>query len=444
MNTEEFKERLNKINPTISLVGEFTGMYEYQDCICDKGHKFKSRGDNLIHNKRKCPVCNGKQVFIGYTDMWATAPEQARMLLDPEDGYKYTKCSGQKVWWKCPCCGEHLYKAISNVNKRGLKCNKCADGISFPNKITYNVLSQLGVDFIPEYRIQGSAKRYDFYIPSNDLIIEVQGKQHYDGWDDKRVSVEDITNNDVDKYIYAINSGIKNYIFVDARENNIDYISKSLIASLSPYYDLTLIDWDTCLMYSSKSVVLKCCELYNNGSSTSEIVNILKHEKGTIVNWLKIGSRLGLCNWVPSKGFLNDERKVVLINTGYIYNSISEAVRCLNYSGINVQNISRACQDKSYCGIDDKGHPLIWRYLDDYDPTIKYFAKRNWRSGHPVNQYSLDGIFISSYKSISDAMRKCNNINRIRDCCIGKIKSAGGYKWYYAEDENQPDKERIM
>ena len=71
--------------------------------------------------------------------MWDTNPQQASMLLNPEDGYKYSQCSAAKVPWKCPNCGHIKIQAISNVNYRGLSCPICSDGISIPNRSrTYN------------------------------------------------------------------------------------------------------------------------------------------------------------------------------------------------------------------------------------------------------------------------------------------------------------------
>ena len=50
-----------------------------------------------------------------------------------------------------------------------------------------------------------------------------------------------------------------------------------------------------------------------------------------------------------------------------------------------------------------------------------------------VIQYSKDGIFIAEYPSVREAERQtgCNN-SHICDCCMGKLKSTGGYIWKYA------------
>lgn len=52
--------------------------------------------------------------------------------------------------------------------------------------------------------------------------------------------------------------------------------------------------------------------------------------------------------------------------------------------------------------------------------------------GKSVNQYDLNGNFIATYATLTDA----ENITRIRyqnirACCIGKYKKAGNYKWKF-------------
>jgi hypothetical protein len=60
-----------------------------------------------------------------------------------------------------------------------------------------------------------------------------------------------------------------------------------------------------------------------------------------------------------------------------------------------------------------------------------------------VHQYSLDGSYIKSYESISDAMRECVISNgKISDCCKHKRKSAGGYRWSYFKVDNLGEYER--
>lgn len=416
------------------------------DCTCTYKHHFKTKAFNLIYNKNGCPVCSGLKVNIGVNDMWTTNPQLASLLANPEDGYKYTQCSDKKVWWKCPCCGEFLFKNISNVNKKGLSCNKCSDGISFPNRFMYNILTTLEVLFESEYIIDGANYRYDFYIPKYNLIIEMQGRQHYDGWNSKRKTKEEIQQNDIDKRNYALKNGITQYLEIDCREANKNYIKKSILNSeLVDYFDFKEFDWDKCCIDSVKSFVGVSANYYNDGLTSTQIAEKLGFATCTIIRWLKIATELNLCNWIPSNGFLNEEKPVILMNTGKIYNSISMASREI---GQCVQNIYEACCGKrNYCGVQNN-EPLVWMFLEDYkngDIPNKsvddvYLTHHH---GICVNRYTMDGIYIDTFDSINNA-EKSTQISTIKNACSKKVYSAGDYRWYYIDDKNQPDKSKIQ
>lgn len=61
------------------------------------------------------------------------------------------------------------------------------------------------------------------------------------------------------------------------------------------------------------------------------------------------------------------------------------------------------------------------------------FGKDNPKS-RPVNQYTLDGIFIKKWVSAAEAKRKCDfDFKKISLCCLKKRKSHAGFKWEFAE-----------
>lgn len=445
LTNEQFQEKLKATGNGIETNTLYEGNKTVMNCVCKLGHHFKTKAYNLIYNKNGCPVCSGRQVDLGVNDMWTRNPEQAKLLLYKEDGYNYSQASGKRVWWRCPCCGQHLYKKIANVSSKGLSCNRCSDGISFPNRFMHNVLSQLKVDFVAEYMISGANYRYDFYIPKHNLIIEMQGKQHYDGWNSKMITKDEIQLNDANKRSFAFNCGIEKYIEIDARESTKNYLkNKILYSELSSIFDFSNLDWNLCLLNSAKSFVSICSDYYNSGFSTSEISNKIHRSTSSVVKWLKIGNELGLCDWSPSTGFLNDKKPVVLINNGAIYKSVSAASKAVNQS---VQGISDACLGKcKYCGIIN-GKPMIWAFLEDYQNG--FFSQKavenvylSHHSGIGVNQYSLDGNFIQSFDSIR-AAKEATGISTVINVCSKKKYQAGSFRWYYIDDELQPDKTKI-
>jgi len=65
---------------------------------------------------------------------------------------------------------------------------------------------------------------------------------------------------------------------------------------------------------------------------------------------------------------------------------------------------------------------------DAFDGKLK-------RKHRAVNQYTKDGVFVKSYKSMRIAFRETDiHDTCIKDTCKGKQKTAGGFKWKYKED----------
>ena len=62
------------------------------------------------------------------------------------------------------------------------------------------------------------------------------------------------------------------------------------------------------------------------------------------------------------------------------------------------------------------------------------------KTAKKVNQYDLDGNFIKQWDCILDfykSINKTKNNSSVSSCCKGKLKTAYGYKWKYADEELQ-------
>ena len=57
----------------------------------------------------------------------------------------------------------------------------------------------------------------------------------------------------------------------------------------------------------------------------------------------------------------------------------------------------------------------------------------NGKRSKPVYQYTIDGEFIAEYPSTAEVKRQLGySHSHISECCLGKFKTAYGYKWKYA------------
>jgi len=248
---EEFVKELKNINPNIEVIGKYV---KYKDnikvrCINCTG-EWEPMAQNLLRNYG-CPYCANQKILIGFNDMWTTNPELANNLANPEDGYKYFHGSNKKVNFKCPNCGTILKnKSITNVRTHGLSCNKCSDGISYPNKFAFNLLEQLKLNFEYEFSPDWiKPKRYDFYFKVNgkEYILEMDGGLGHGNKNNLNGKTAEETKN-IDNYkdLKAKEYGIE-VIRIDCLISDLEYIKNNILHSkLNNIFDLNNIDWLKC------------------------------------------------------------------------------------------------------------------------------------------------------------------------------------------------------
>lgn len=257
-----------------------------------------------IKNGARCSCCSNKITVPHINSIKAKAPWMIDLGVSEEDAVKYTSNSKYKIEVICPNCEETRYKRIVDVYRcKSISCT-CGDGRSYPEKFTYDVLKQLGTNI----QIQLSrttfewceGKRYDFYIPEYNMIIETHGEQHYKNttWS----TMEDQRKNDKYKRELALNNGIKHYIELDCRYSKMEHIRESIINSkLSELFDLSKIDWNESDLYALKSNKIKEVCDYWSSKEEWETVRDLENKFGlsntSIIKYLRIGNKLNICNY---------------------------------------------------------------------------------------------------------------------------------------------------
>lgn len=201
--------------------------------------------------------------------------------------------------WKCPDCKTFIEnKVIVNINRNGLSCPSCSDKMSFAEKMMYNILKELKVGFIKEKSfIWSDNKRYDFYIPKHNTIIEVHGSQHYgDSFESVggRTFEEEIKNDKIKKEM-AFKQGIHNYIELNCSKNTLDYIRNSILNSeLTHILELNDLQWEELAKKSSKSILFEILDLWNNGTSILKISNNIGLSTTSITKYIDKGFNLRL------------------------------------------------------------------------------------------------------------------------------------------------------
>lgn len=186
-------------------------------------------------------------------------------------------------------------------------------------------------------------------------------------------------------------------------------------------------------VYDSKLYDINLIKLlWDEGKTPKEISNITKYDSNILYryfNYLNIPveerNRRAIHNREKSVECYDLSGKLV-----NIYPSVSAAVRALKSTIPNIDsgNICANCNHKI-----THIYGYIWKYQDDpisIDDLLKLSFHYNNRE---VNQYTLNGKYITTYKSLSEAAKQVglSVVSGISSVCKGKQKTAGGYIWRY-------------
>jgi len=107
-----------------------------------------------------------------------------------------------------------------------------------------------------------------------------------------------------------------------------------------------------------------------------------------------------------------------------VWNSIKEASMEL---GIQETGISACCRGKKYTAGN-----FMWRY--ENDPINENYVFPSHRSNIKVIQMDMEKNFIKLWNSIKDAGNSLQiQKTAISQCCRGKYKTAGNFKWSYQD-----------
>lgn len=311
------------INPYEISYGSKNKIWLY--CLEHDYHNYDREGNKIgyeircasFHDGSRCGYCRkgvGK-TNIHYKDSLAyNYPDVAKMIAIPknnltfEDCYKIACSSSKKFYFKCNKCNIVSNKkySLNAVNIINYSCEFCSDGLPITEKFMANIFKQLDIKFKTQLN-KSDFKwcenfRYDFYLPSLNMIIETHGKQHYEdsGKNSSWKSLEQEQWNDLFKYKCA-KGYIDNYIVIDCRYSTLEWMKENIIKELSEYFDLSSIDWELAWEESQNSLCIKAWELWNSEIyDTKEISKMLNISRSTVIKYLKQGEKINKCSY-PKK-----------------------------------------------------------------------------------------------------------------------------------------------
>lgn len=174
---KQFKKELSIVRPDMEVIGEYYSTTKKTDFRCKVcGHVWNTTPNAVLH-RTGCPVCAGtlkkthelfiKQMSVKHPTIQVIGKYQNNRV---------------KVQCKCLQCGE-LFMGIPHAMIDSMHgCPRCS--CSKGEKRIQNWLKENKIQFLSEYRFSDCKALhplpFDFYIPSKNLIIEYDGKQHYE------------------------------------------------------------------------------------------------------------------------------------------------------------------------------------------------------------------------------------------------------------------------
>lgn len=355
MKKSNYKYQVGEIvNDTLKVVSQTrhnkynSKSYEVQSMVYPNAPTYIITEGSLVSGQG-CSYKVGSRVFEGNS---IYSIESLRpYIVDVEEAKTISKGSSKyKIKVKCIECQKEKLMKPSVLSTRGYFCELCDRGNSYPENFFKSYLKVKGI----KYEYQKVFKdlpnrRFDFYLPESNTVIETHGIQHYKesgNWD-----FEETKKSDQIKKEYCQEHNI-NLVIIDSSKSNFKFMKNTINKTkvLEPIQDsevnLILKNIEEIRNYPVKKII----DMNKKGSNTKEIEKELDVPQATVLNILK-------------RHNLSAKRKksVRCRTTGEEFESITEAQK-----KYHAPNIGNACKNrKSFSG----RHPetnmkLKWEYIE--------------------------------------------------------------------------------
>ena len=301
----------NIVGLTLDFVyGKYQGSLTILEMLPSERYKvlIKTDDETFEHELCQSSIRNCQLGGAFSRPIGITHPELVKYFVNESDVYKYQAHSERVVKMKCPHCGTVRNKRIQTLTDFGLACPMCSDGISYPNKFMFNVLTQLKIAFCNEITkatpgfewIVGNY-RYDFYFENKGekIFLEMDGAFHtrsnFRSYE-KNQKVDEFKDN------LALTHGVK-VIRIDCAYSKIqdrfEYIKTNVLNSeFGAMFNLNAINWYVVDSFANDSNVRIAAELWNKEDCCAiDIGNKLGVSRDTARGYLKIAANIGLCNY---------------------------------------------------------------------------------------------------------------------------------------------------
>jgi len=190
------------------------------EIICYKHGSFYQTPNSHLRG-RGCPLCGAENSPLSKMKKIDEFIRDAKLVHGNKYDYSVSAYYGNDKPIEIICPLHGVFKQLPHNHLEGCGCHRCKSSIS-ENKIA-NILSSIGVEFsrekkFPSCRIKLPMK-FDFYIPSLNILIEYHGQQHFYPieWFGGLKTLMGVKRNDEYKKNWAIKNGFifREYGYMD-------------------------------------------------------------------------------------------------------------------------------------------------------------------------------------------------------------------------------------
>lgn len=321
---------------------------------------FEMRESNL-KSGQKSPYLRGYKVGPG--NSLFNEKHILKHLKYIEDAHKYHRKSGKKIMVECKSCGFEKNIQISDLVKYGFSCPFCTKGISFPERYMAALLKINGIEYEFQKSFQAlNRKKFDFYLPNQNCVIEMNGSQHYK--ENNFLDYEATKQSDIIKKEFCKRNEIL-YIPIDCSFSTFEFvdsnIKKSQLIKFLNKMNKHEISEKMVEMFITKDLK-NLIKDYKNGMSYKNIIS--KYDVKSKYEIISIVRKYGVYEFRNGPDL--NSKSVICMNNKKVFKSAKDAMSYANLkSSSHIVQVCRGKRNQSGKH-PETGEPLKWMYYDEF------------------------------------------------------------------------------
>lgn len=198
--------------------------------VCREHGLFSQTAFEHLEGKEGCRICFKRKLSDSISLTHDEFIERAVAAHGDKYDYSMAEYKGMRFPVSIICPNHGVFTQSANLHTHGGNCPMCKS--SKGEEFIMGVLEGMGMAFIKEKTFPSCrgarVKRFDFFIPDINALIEYHGNQHYTPVDrfGGLLALMELRANDEYKKIWALQNGFvfKEYNYSDSR----DYIARSI------------------------------------------------------------------------------------------------------------------------------------------------------------------------------------------------------------------------